>query len=626
MSMETTENRRVTNEWDFLFRPPIAETLQAILNDFSNATVNSNVFEEHYSALARQISSGLALWTPTPQETATGKPQTPHSVRETIKISTPLVGLGPDKIFDAAQELWLQTFTKPHLVLEQQLEFFHQGVIAPLAGQGLRPEKNDRRFADSQWQDNQFYKNMLQFYLAWTQSLQGFVEKSGADPQAAERMRYVASLLTDALSPSNSLLANPAAAKRAVETNGRSIADGLQNLVTDLMARRSIPEQVDKSAFEPGRNLAITPGAVVFSNDVLELMQYSPATAEVFTVPQLIVPPQLNKYYLFDLSPANSVVAYLVEHGHTVFAVSWRNPSTSERDWNIDTYVAALLEALAVIHDITGTPEVGLVGACTGALTMSALLGYLAAIGDRRVRMATMSVAVLDSNEGAHLGVFATPEAVAASKRKSAAAGVLDGEEIGQVFSWLRPNELVWNYWVNNYLMGNPPPAFDILYWNSDSTRLPAKFHADLLDIFSQDLFRKPGAMLVLGKPIDLSQVVCDLYKVGGMTDHITVWKGVYRSAQLFGGNVTYVLNSSGHIQTILCPPNNPKAKYYLNTQMPADPDIWLKEATAHAGSWWEHWREWLATRAGSPQPARLIGSGRYPAGVRAPGNYVRQS
>lgn len=590
--------------WDFLFQP-------------------RNMLKPYYSALA-QLSSVPAT-IPASEGNAPAR-QTAATEREQIKISTPLVGLGPEMILNTVLEIWFQAMSKPDIVARQQIELVRDAIIAPLFGQGwLSPEKGDRRFSDDAWQDNRYYRMILQSYLAWSNSLHGFVDHSGADAQAVERMRYVVSLWVDALAPSNFLISNPVAAKRAVESGGRSIADGMQNLLADIMAKRRVPEQVDKSAFAVGKNVAITPGAVVFANDVLELIQYSATTETVLAVPQLIVPPQLNKYYLFDLSPRNSVAAHLIDQGFPVFAVSWRNPGAAERDWDVDTYVSALLEAKAAVCEITGSPEIGLVGACTGALTMAALLGYLAAIGDRSVSMATMIVAVLDSNEGAHLGVFATPEAIVASKRKSEAAGVLDGEEIGQVFSWLRPNELVWNYWVNNYLMGKPPPAFDILYWNSDATRLPARYHGQLLDIFSQDLFRKPGSMRVLGKAIDLSKVACDLYMVGGMTDHITVWKGVYRSSRLFGGKTTYVLNTSGHIQTILSPPGNPKAKYFLNADTPDNPETWLEGASAVTGSWWEHWHAWLQQRSGDRRPAGPLGSQHYPAGIPAPGSYVTQ-
>jgi len=293
----------------------------------------------------------------------------------------------------------------------------------------------------------------------------------------------------------------------------------------------------------------------------------------------------------------------------------------------MDTYVSALLEAIKAIREITGSEDVNLHGACSGAMTIAALLGHLKARGKNTVNAITLMVALLDNTADSQLGLFATPEAIAAAKQASLARGVLAGEEMGRVFAWLRPNDLVWNYWVNNYLLGKAPPAFDVLYWNNDTTRLPARFHGQLLDIFTGNLLGKRHAFTVLGTPIDLSEVTCDKYVVAGVTDHITPWKGVYNTARTFGGNTRFVLSSSGHIQSLINPPGNPKAKFYLNPELPADADEWLNKAQAEKDSWWNDWREWIASRSGERKAAPAsLGSRRHAPVADSPGTYVTEA
>jgi polyhydroxyalkanoate synthase len=293
----------------------------------------------------------------------------------------------------------------------------------------------------------------------------------------------------------------------------------------------------------------------------------------------------------------------------------------------MDTYVAALIEAIQAVRDITGNPDVNLHGACSGAMTISALLGHLASRGDKSVNAATLMVAVLDSTSPSQLGLFTTPETVEIAKRNSKAKGVLAGEEMGRVFAWMRPNDLVWNFWINNYLLGEAPPAFDVLYWNNDATRLSAKMHGQLLDIFMGNLLSTPRALNVLGTPVDLSAVNCDTYVMAGMTDHITPWKGVYNTARAFGGKTRYVLSSSGHIQSLINPPGNPKAKFFRNDELPDDADTWLAGAKPEAGSWWSDWREWLAARSGELRAApKSLGNRRHKRLADAPGTYVLEA
>ena len=307
------------------------------------------------------------------------------------------------------------------------------------------------------------------------------------------------------------------------------------------------------------------------------------------------------------------------------FIVSWRNPTPAQRNWDMDTYVAALLDAIGAVCDITGAEDINIHGACSGAITLSALLGHLAATRQKLVNAATLMVAVLDTDADSLLGIFATPETIAAAKANSALKGVLEGHEMGRVFAWMRPNDLVWNYWVNNYLMGNPPPAFDILYWNNDTTRL--SFHAQVLDIFGDKLLQTSGGVTILGTPINLADVTCDLFVVAGVTDHITPWKGVYRTARRFGGAAEFVLSSSGHIQSLINPPGNPKARYFAGHDLPDTSEAFLAGAKEISGSWWEHWRHWMTDRSGKLRPApRELGNARFPPGAKAPGTYVVES
>jgi poly[(R)-3-hydroxyalkanoate] polymerase subunit PhaC len=560
---------------------------------------------------------------PTAQAATNGQSSLADQATEGMLGPNPFIGLQPQDILASLQAIGEQAVQHPTLVLEQEAALVRD-LISVLAGKSeLAPRQGDKRFGDDAWKDNTLYRMTLQGYLAWTNALQGFVDRSALDARSKERARYTLSLVTDALSPTNMLLGNPAALRKTWETRGANLVEGLKNLLSDFTDNGGMPSQVDKKAFSVGKNLALSPGMVVFRNPVLELIQYAPATETVYGRPHLIVPPEINKFYVFDLSPGKSIVQYMVGHGAQMFAVSWRNPTAEHREWGMDAYVIALKEAMDAVRDITGSPDVIIHAACSGAMTAAALAGHLAARGDASIHAMTLMVAVLGQVEGT-LGLFVTDETAAAAKVASKIKGILDGTEMNRVFAWLRPNDLVWNYWVNNYLMGNPPPVFDILYWSNDSTRLPAAFHGELVDMFTKNLFMKPGALKVLGTPIDLSKVICDKFFVAGTTDHITPWKGVYDSARAFGGRNDFILSSSGHIQSLINLPTNTKAKFFLNPKLVPSPDDWLKQATPKSGSWWDHWRAWTGERSGDMHPApKSPGSERYKPMEKAPGTYV---
>jgi polyhydroxyalkanoate synthase len=537
------------------------------------------------------------------------------------------IGFRGEDIMATARALAKEAATNPTLLLEQQAALVRE-IVRVLAGRSdIKPSSQDKRFADTAWSANPFYRVFLGWYLAWSNALEKYIDKTSFDDRTKERARFVAQLVTSALSPSNSP-ANPAALKRAIDTRGMSVVHGLRNMTSDLFTNKGMPSQVDKSAFEVGKNLGTTEGSVVFRNDVLELIQYKSQTEQVYEIPLLVIPAQINKFYIFDLTPSNSIFDFLIKGSIQVFAISWRNPKAAQRDWGFDTYVSAIIEAIAAVDEISKVEKINIGGACLGAMMLSALLGYYAAGGESPLNSATHLVSVLDLGAAdSMIGLFATKDVIKVAKAASASKGVLEGAEMGRIFAWLRPNDLVWNYWVNNYLMGNDPPAFDILYWNTDTTRLPAKFHGELLDAYGENKFKRPGAMVVLGRPIDLRQVSLDAYLIAGISDHITPWKGVYNNMLSYGGDKTMIVSAGGHVQSIINPPAAAaKRQYFLNPNHVKDPDEWLKAAKPVKGSWWGHWLEWLQRRSGEQVTAPAQpGSAAHPPLAKSPGTYVKE-
>jgi len=524
----------------------------------------------------------------------------------------------------AGQRMAVAALKNPWLLAEQSGEFVDEMMRIVTGQSTIEPDAKDKRFADPTWKTNPFYKAALQTYLLWRQSLNTLVDQADLPKKDADRARFALSLYTEAVAPTNTMLGNPAAMKRLYETGGASAVRGLTHMIEDLAKNGGLPSQVDMKAFEVGKNLALSKGAVVFKNEVIELIQYAPQGETVYSRPLLSVPPQINKFYILDLAPGKSVVEYLTRTGVNLFSISWRNPTVEQRNWGLETYMEAILQAVDAVRDITGQEAINISGACAGGMTLAATLGHLAAKGDRRINAATFIVTVLDSSVDSLLGLFATKETIAAAKQLSKARGVLDGQEMARIFAWLRPNDLIWNYWVNNYLIGDDPAAFDILYWNNDSTRLPSKFHIELMDLALKNPLVKPGSLKLLGTPIDLSKVTLDTFITAGITDHITPWQGCYATTQLLGGKPEFVLSNAGHIQSILNPPGNPKAKYFTGAEYPADPEQWLARAEQRSGSWWDRWAQWLAERSGERVPApQALGNGRYPPGAPAPGAYV---
>jgi polyhydroxyalkanoate synthase subunit PhaC len=543
--------------------------------------------------------------------------------------ANPLVGVRGRDIVDSALGLVGEMIRNPFIAGKHYVRFFSElGRIAS-GGSALEPDVRDKRFSDPAWRENAGYRALAQCYLAWGNALNGIVDESQKDKRDADRARFIVSLLVDAMAPTNSLAGNPSALKKLVDTGGTSLVQGLQNLVGDLVRNGGLPAQVDTRAFAVGKNLAITRGSVVYRDAVMELIQYCPVGNEVHKRPLLIAPPQINKFYVFDLVPEKSIVRMSLNGDLQTFAISWKNPSNAESSFGLDTYVAAMEKAVDVMRDITGSEDINVWGSCSGGITMSALLANLAAREERKVHSATVAVCVLDMAvaQNTTAGIFVTPESIVAAKSASHAAGVVEGRELARMFAWMRPNDLIWNYWVNNYLLGNSPPAFDILYWNNDTTRLPARLHADFLDLIGANPYVNAGQLKVRGDPLDMGRVNMDSYVVAGVTDHITPWQGCYATAKLYGEGSTFVLANSGHIQSLLNPPGNPKSFFWAGATHEASAEAWLQQATKHPGSWWPHWLTWIKARSAEMRsaPSRLGNATNLPLDD-APGRYVMET
>jgi polyhydroxyalkanoate synthase len=486
------------------------------------------------------------------------------------------------------------------------------------------PDEKDKRFTDRAWNDNPAYFALRQGYLATRQLGEDLLTAGQGDPLTDQKAQLALSLAFDALAPTNFLLTNPAALKRAFETGGASVLAGARNYADDLAHNGGRPRQVDTSPFELGRNLAATPGRVVFRNDLMELIQYAPQTDQVHAVPMLASPPWINKYYVMDLSPGRSFIEWAVRHQRTVFAISYRNPDVSMSGVTLDDYlIHGPRTALDVICDITGSPTVDIAGLCLGGALTGMLAAYLSGTGDDRLGCVALLNTLLDYSEPGVLGAFADERTVARLEREMTRTGVMSGSQMAVTFDFLRANDLVFSYVVSNWLMGEKPPAFDILAWNADNTRLPAAMHSFYLrSLYGRNELAK-GKLEIAGQVLSVADVKRDAYIVGAVNDHIVPWSSSYKATSLLGGSVRYVLSSGGHIAGIVNPPG-PKAWYETAEHNPPDPAQWRKAAHRHSGSWWEDWAAWGSARAGALTAPPPVGSARYPALGQAPGDYVR--
>ena len=509
----------------------------------------------------------------------------------------------------------------------------HAGALATELGRialghsSVAADPRDRRFADPAWKDNPFLRRAVQAYLAAAASASELVDGAELDWRDDTRLKFLLTNLIAAASPSNNPLLSPAGWKALLDTGGENAVRGLRNLASDLATSPRVPSMVPADAYQVGKDLAVTPGGVVHATDQFELIQYQPVTEIVYRYPLLIVPPMINKYYIVDLAPGRSMAEFLVQQGHQVFVMSWRNPDARHRDWGLDTYGAALTDALAAVRAITGAAKAHVCALCSGGIMTSMVAAHLAVTGQLdQLASLCLGVAVLDQTQAGTAGAIIDQNTAAAAMAVSSARGYLDGRALAEVFAWLRPDDLIWNYWVNNYLQGKTPPAFDILYWNADVTRLPAALHHDFLRLGLANALVTPGAAAMLGSPVDLGKVDVDAYVVAGITDHLCPWEACYRTTQLLGGPVKFVLSTSGHIAAMVNPPTNPKAAFrtVASGANPPDPREFLASASVMQGSWWTDYAAWLAERGGGQRRApRTLGRKAYPVRAAAPGTYV---
>lgn len=489
----------------------------------------------------------------------------------------------------------------------------------------LAPRPKDRRFSDPEWSQNPVLKRIVQIYLAADELAEGLLADAPMEWRDAERMKFVLSNILEAAAPSNNPLISPVAWKTFFATNGANAVSGPRNLLRDFASSPRIPAMVEPDAFRVGVELGITPGAVVYRTEMFELIQYLPQTETVRETPLLIVPPTINKYYVLDLAPGRSLVEYLVRQGQQVFMISWRNPEARHRDWGIDAYAEAVIDAFGVVDRIAGAGTVHTMAACSGGLIACMAAAHRAKAGGiGKLASLNLLVTMIDQNRGGVAGSLIDEGIAHAAIAQSQRTGYLDGRTLAEVFAWLRPADLVWNYWVNNYLQGRTPPRFDILHWNADTTRMPAALHRDFLLAALHNKQATAGAVTVLGTPIDLNEITVDSYVVAGSADHICPWTNCYRSAQLLGGKVRFVLSTNGHIAALVNPPGNRKSNYQVSEDLSVDASDWRAAAPTAQGSWWPDYAAWLGDRSGGDKPASaVLGNTEFrPLGV-APGTYV---
>ena len=527
----------------------------------------------------------------------------------------------PAALATLSMNLWLD-----HMRLWQSSWMKLAGMdAAPVA----EPDKGDSRFKDEDWSKNFLFDLIKQSYLISSRHIREAVAKvDGLPADSEKKVAFFTRQYVDALAPSNFLLTNPQVLRETVASGGQNLVRGLKNLLADLEkgGGKLRISMTDESAFQLGRNVATTPGKVVYQTDLMQLIQYAPLTEQVYRRPLVIIPPWINKYYILDLREKNSFIRWATEQGHTVFVLSWVNPDARLAQKGFEDYMLeGPLAALDAVEKATGSKEINFIGYCLGGTLLGATLAYLKAKQQhRRVASATFFVSLLDFSQPGELGVFIDEEQVANLERKMNERGYLEGSEMAGTFNLLRANDLVWSFVVNNYLLGKDPFPFDLLYWNADSTRMPARMHSFYLrNMYIKNLMGVPGGIELDGVPIDLSTVTLPSYFISTVEDHIAPWKTTYKGAKYLRGSIRFVLGGSGHIAGIVNPPSAKKYHYWTNNALPESPEEWFKGATQHPGSWWEDWQRWIDPHGGGKVPARVPGDGALRPIEDAPGSYA---
>ena len=546
--------------------------------------------------------------------------------------------LDPLRLNDAMRQLWSRLATDPSPLVKTWLglaqswtELWMYGagrIVGTEAEPVARPDEHDRRFRDSAWDDIPLFDVLKQAYLINARACASLPDEvSGLDESSRRRLEFATRQVTDALSPTNIFPTNPEAIRASVESGGTSAFNGFKQFLRDLDPEtgRLDVRMCSPDAFTVGETLATTPGKVVFQNDLIQLIQYAPATPTVRRRPLLLVPPWMNKFYVMDLRPGNSMVEWLVDRGHTVFVISWVNPDSSLADKGFDDYMLeGPLAALEAIERATGEREVNAVGYCLGGILLSALNAWLEARGDARLASTTYLATMVDFSDVGAVGVFIDEEGLPALESAISSRGYLSGQQVADTWRAVRANDLIWSFYVNGYLLGKEPPALDLLFWNCDPTNMPAAMHTFFMrNMYVGNRLREPGGLTLAGEAIDVTRITTPSYVLSTVEDHIAPWKTTYATTQLFAGPVEFVLGASGHIAGVINPPSKKKYGYRTGSETPASPETWLAAAQEHEGSWWPHWDRWLEPFGGGEVPAREPGAGGLSAIEGAPGSYV---
>ena len=547
--------------------------------------------------------------------------------------------IDPLNIGGAFLEMTAQIVANPTKLVQAQIGFWQdyttlwQNTARRFWGMNGQPviqaDPKDRRFKDSAWNESEVFDFIKQTYLLSARFIQDVVTHvDGLEPKTAQKVDFYSRQFIDAISPSNFLLTNPEVLRKTAETGGENLLRGLSNLLTDLERGRGklTIKMTDLDAFKLGENIGISPGKVVYQNELCQLVQYSPSTENVLKRPLLIIPPWINKFYILDLRPKNSFVRWAVSQGHTVFVVSWVNPDEQLADKDFEDYLQeGIFDVLGAIEQATGERQINAIGYCLGGTLLSSALAVMAERGDDRIASATFFVTMMDFCEAGELKIFIDEEQLKALEDKMNKRGYLDGSEMASTFNMLRANDLIWSFVVNNYLLGQEPFPFDLLYWNSDSTRMPARMHSFYLrNMYQHNLLKEPGGITLLGTPVDLHRITTPAYFLSTREDHIAPWRSTYRGTQILAGPKRFVLAASGHIAGVVNPPEGGKYSHWIGEDLPTEPEAWIAGATEMAGSWWPDWQRWVAALDGIRVPAREPGQGGLPAIEDAPGSYVK--
>ena len=527
----------------------------------------------------------------------------------------------PTKLVEAQMDLWQQYYMLWHNTTLRMMGEESEPVASPLRG--------DRRFRDEAWENNEVFDYIKQSYLLSSQWMQNLVhDVDGLDDKTAQKVEFYTRQFADAISPTNFLMTNPEVLRTTIESGGENLLKGLQNLLGDLERGKGKLQirMTDLDAFKIGENVATSEGSVVGRTPLMELQQYTPSTDKVAKRPLMIVPPWINKYYILDLRPENSFIKWAVDQGHTVFVLSWVNPDSELAEKSFEDYAKdGVLAALDMIEKATGESDVNAIGYCLGGTLLSSTLAYMAKTGDDRIKSATFFTTLMDFEKSGELSVFVDDEQIKSLENKMSKEGYLDGRDMSMSFNMLRANDLIWSFVVNNYMLGKDPFPFDLLYWNSDSTRMPKAMHSFYMrNMYNKNLLRESGGISILGEPIDLRDIKIPVYFLSTREDHIAPWQATYAGTQLMSGQVKFVLSASGHIAGVVNPPAAKKYCYWTYNRTPENPDDWIAKAAQHDGSWWTDWQNWISRRSGGKVDARKPGDGKLKVLGPAPGDYVK--